>query len=549
MSRPIPSHDYVAHFDPAVERHRAWLQAALERLVDHEPDALVEGGPLWRLWSTVPAEAASAPMADSPAAVAPTGASDRPYPNPLVGVPYFQQRDSAQLSQRDRTCFSSSCAMLLETLKPGTLPGANGDDQYLAVVHRYGDTTDANTQLQAFAHYGVTARLVQTADFELLEQQIVGGIPVPCGSIHRGPVDRPTGSGHWLLVYGHTPTHLLVNDPWGEPDLLSGATLNANGMGLRFSRQNDRCAGLRLRQALDGGADRRQCLPLCPGQGLGGGGGSSGLRTQRAMARFRLAHVADVDGCSRRKPASGWEQNCSIVSACWSNRDAVAALLALPRPIRRRWVECGNLSISSGSNRSERFSSSSNCGGLTLDGSNRSWAGDQAFFALRRKGQTCQHVLMGELGKVLQEFCFRAAGSQGAEHIAHSQARAPDARLPKAHRWVNGDPLKHVHHCRLRGFSGGRPLVGQPLWGSTLRVLLRASPVWGLPDVRPPLGSGPVAAPLSAPSPWPCFLLLPRRSAGPSHRKVRSANQRRILPLRRGLPLRRTWIEQPYGEE
>lgn len=281
MSRPIPSHDYVAHFDPAVERHRAWLQAALERLVDHEPDALVEGGPLWRLWSTVPAEAASAPMADSPAAVALAGASGRPHPNPLVGVPYFQQRDCAQLSQLDRTCFSSSCAMLLEALKPGTLyQGANGDDQHLAV--------------------------------------------------HRGPVERPTGSGHWLIVVGHSPTHLVVNDPWGEPDLLSGASLNPNGKGLRFSRQNDRCAGLRLRQALDGGADRRQCLPLCPGQGLGGGGGSSGLRTQRAMARFRLAHVADVDGCSRRKPASGWEQNCSIVSACWSNRDAVAALPALP---------------------------------------------------------------------------------------------------------------------------------------------------------------------------------------------------------------------------
>jgi hypothetical protein len=128
--------------------------------------------------------------------------------------------------------------MLLEALKPGTLPGANGDDQYLAVVQRYGDTTDANTQLQALAHYGVTARLVQTADFELIEEQIARGIPVPCGYIHRGPIDRPTGTGHWLIVYGHTPTHLVVNDPWGEPDLLSGATLNANGMGLQFSRQN-----------------------------------------------------------------------------------------------------------------------------------------------------------------------------------------------------------------------------------------------------------------------------------------------------------------------
>jgi hypothetical protein len=136
-------------------------------------------------------------------------------------VPYFQQRDSAQLNQRDRTCFSSSCAMLLEALKPGTLQGANGDEQYLAVVQRYGVTTDANTQLQALAHYGVTARLVPAADFELIEEQIARGIPVPCGTIHRGPVDRPAGSGHWLIVVGHTPTHLVVNDPWGEPDLLS----------------------------------------------------------------------------------------------------------------------------------------------------------------------------------------------------------------------------------------------------------------------------------------------------------------------------------------
>ena len=158
--------------------------------------------------------------------------------NPLIGVPYYRQRDSAQLSQRDRTCFSSSCAMLLEAIKPGTLQGANGDDQFLAVVQRYGDTTYAGAQLQALAHFGVTARLVQNADFQLIEQQIARGIPIPCGYIHRGPVDRPTGSGHWLVVVGHTPTQVVVNDPWGEPDLIHGTTLNANGMGLRFSRLN-----------------------------------------------------------------------------------------------------------------------------------------------------------------------------------------------------------------------------------------------------------------------------------------------------------------------
>jgi hypothetical protein len=86
--------------------------------------------------------------------------------------------------------------MLLEALKPGTLPGANGDDAFLAVVQHLavadgkqqtsGDTTDAGVQLQALAHYGVSARLVQTADFAPIEEQLARGIPVPCGTIHRG---------------------------------------------------------------------------------------------------------------------------------------------------------------------------------------------------------------------------------------------------------------------------------------------------------------------------------------------------------------------------
>ena len=85
-----------------------------------------------------------------------SGSGTIQFSNPLVGVPRFQQRDSAQISQRDRTCFSSSCAMLLEAIKPGTLKGPNGDDQYLAVVQRFGDTTDANAQLRALAHYGAS---------------------------------------------------------------------------------------------------------------------------------------------------------------------------------------------------------------------------------------------------------------------------------------------------------------------------------------------------------------------------------------------------------
>ncbi len=218
MNRPIPAGDYVEHFDPELPHHRALLLALLEQLVAHQPQAL--GG--WRH-----------------AALA-------------LDCPSGCRRSGAGSGGRDP-----------RRRRRGPPPG------------------EGVRGLQALAHFGVTARLVQSADFQLIEQQIARGITVPCGYIHRGQVERPTGSGHWLIVYGHTSTQVMVNDPWGEPDLIGGTTLNPNGMGLRFSRQNYRCAGLRLRKALDGGADRWRCLPLCPRQGLGSGGGQHSLRSPR----------------------------------------------------------------------------------------------------------------------------------------------------------------------------------------------------------------------------------------------------------------------------
>jgi len=54
------------------------------------------------------------------------------------------------MSQRDnyrdanRTCFSSSCAMLLKFLKPGSI---KTDDDYIKVVFTFGDTTEGSTQI------------------------------------------------------------------------------------------------------------------------------------------------------------------------------------------------------------------------------------------------------------------------------------------------------------------------------------------------------------------------------------------------------------------
>jgi hypothetical protein len=152
-------------------------------------------------------------------------------------VPWYGQLDSAT-DQARRMCFSSSCAMLLQHLKPGTLKGPNGDDQYLAKVRQFGDTTDSAAQIKALASYGVKARFVQNASFATLEQQIARGVPVPCGYLHRGHVTKPAGGGHWLCVVGHTSTQLIVHDPFGEADLVSGNTLSSVARFASYSRKN-----------------------------------------------------------------------------------------------------------------------------------------------------------------------------------------------------------------------------------------------------------------------------------------------------------------------
>jgi GH24 family phage-related lysozyme (muramidase) len=158
------------------------------------------------------------------------------FGNPLQ-VPFYSQLDSST-DQGRRMCFSSSCAMLLEYLKPGTLKGANGDDQYLKRVQQYGDTTDAAAQIKALASYGIKARFVTNASFATLEQQVAKGVPIPCGYLHRGPISKPSGGGHYLVVVGHTPDAVIVHDPFGEADLINGTTLSKPARFAHYSRKN-----------------------------------------------------------------------------------------------------------------------------------------------------------------------------------------------------------------------------------------------------------------------------------------------------------------------
>jgi hypothetical protein len=167
--------------------------------------------------------------------IAPQEEPPKPEGEIKLVVPYFNQRDN----DKDplRTCFSSSCAMLLASLDPDAI---EGDNEYINEVYKYGDTTEASAQLDALKHFGVDARFVQNGDWGLIESQLKRGIPVPIGVLHKGRVSSPTGGGHWLVIVGITAdkTKLWVHDPFGQMDLVNGGYVSTDGEYQLYSKKN-----------------------------------------------------------------------------------------------------------------------------------------------------------------------------------------------------------------------------------------------------------------------------------------------------------------------
>lgn len=151
-------------------------------------------------------------------------------------VPYLAQTDS-QTDQGFRMCFSSSCAMAVDYLCPDVLHG-HKDDFYLEKVIEYGDTTDPFAQLYALQSFGIEADFRQDLKLSDLKSQLKNGIPVPIGILHKGHVSSPSG-GHWIIAIGYNEEGLIVHDPRGNLDLLTGTYLiNASGEKLLYSYQN-----------------------------------------------------------------------------------------------------------------------------------------------------------------------------------------------------------------------------------------------------------------------------------------------------------------------
>jgi hypothetical protein len=202
----IDLHNFFQHYDPKNPKHVAAVEQFEKDLEQKQPDLIQDESN----WVRIFREKAPVP--------AQTG---------VLSVPYFPQTDNYR--DADRTCNSSSCAMCLEFLKPGTLKGAKGDDAYVQKVFAVGDTTDHSVQTKVLASYGVKSEFRYNLGFADLDRELSAGRPVVIGILHRGTLSSPTG-GHMLVVIGKKGQDYVVNDPYGSlNDGYTGPVTNGRG--------------------------------------------------------------------------------------------------------------------------------------------------------------------------------------------------------------------------------------------------------------------------------------------------------------------------------
>jgi len=128
-------------------------------------------------------------------------------------VPYYSQRDNTS-NEWWRQCNSSSHAMLLNYLLPGSVPS---DDYYIAnYVNPLGDTTDWSVHSSILREFGIESTYRQNLNYSDLERSLLNGFPVVIGVLHKGPINAPSG-GHCLIITGMDKDRgvFFANDPWG----------------------------------------------------------------------------------------------------------------------------------------------------------------------------------------------------------------------------------------------------------------------------------------------------------------------------------------------
>ena len=132
----------------------------------------------------------------------------------LKDFPYFYQEAD---KWEDSPVFTF--AMCLKYLKT---PGINGVMDYLTVLNKHGKRTSRDANLKALVEFGKKATFTYSADPQDIKDEINRGLPVAASLLSKGDITRPNKGMHLVAITGYGDGYWLVQDPFGEMDLING---------------------------------------------------------------------------------------------------------------------------------------------------------------------------------------------------------------------------------------------------------------------------------------------------------------------------------------
>jgi len=145
-------------------------------------------------------------------------------------IPYFNQM---ALPNGHRQCFTSAMAMMAAHY--GVV---ETQEEYRQVRVKYGDTTEVSAQLRALEELGLRPQFVTNATEDEIEAEIDAGRIVAVGWLTQGPLDAPSGIGHWSVVLGYSQKGFWMHDPRGRYNLQRGRLVDhKGGEGVFYNRR------------------------------------------------------------------------------------------------------------------------------------------------------------------------------------------------------------------------------------------------------------------------------------------------------------------------
>ena len=116
--------------------------------------------------------------------------------------------------------------------------GINTFNDYLEILNKHGINSSKDAQLKTIRELRYTATFGMSYDEDDIKDNLKRGLPVVVSLISQGSISNPKHGPHSVVITGYDYDSWLVQDPFGELNLIDGGFTERNpvvGKNIKYS--------------------------------------------------------------------------------------------------------------------------------------------------------------------------------------------------------------------------------------------------------------------------------------------------------------------------